>query len=74
MLNLLKLDKEIQSFILSLDSTDERLKVLTERRLRPLVQITDREIPRKRFWEMMELCSPPFSREPFDKSTWESRP
>ena len=53
MRGLLKLDKEIQTFILSVDRTDERLKVVTERRLRPLVQIRDREIQRKSFWEMM---------------------
>ena len=53
MLNLLKLDEEIQSFILSLDSTDEQLKIVTERRLRSLVQIRDREVQRRMFWEMM---------------------
>ena len=53
MLNLLKLDEEILSLILGLDSSDERLKILTERRLRPLVQIRDREIQSRAFWEMM---------------------
>ena len=52
MLNLLKLDEEIQCFVLSLDSSDERLKVITERRLRPLVQIPDAESQRKQFVRM----------------------
>ena len=34
MLNLLKLDEEVKLFMLALDDADERLKVLTERRLR----------------------------------------
>ena len=38
-LNLLKLDEEIQEFILGMEDTDERLKVLTERRLRDIVDM-----------------------------------
>jgi len=49
MLNLLKLDEEIQSSILGLDESDERLKILTERKLRPLVQLTNSKEQRKRF-------------------------
>lgn len=52
MLNLLKLDEEIQSFILSLNSTDERLKKVTGRRLRPLVQISDPDVQREQFVKM----------------------
>ena len=37
-LNLLKLPAKIRDFIADLDDTDERLRVFTERRLRPLVQ------------------------------------
>jgi hypothetical protein len=51
-LNLLKLDEEIRSFILSLDSTDERLKVVTERRLRPLVQVRNPDEQKRQFVEM----------------------
>ena len=52
-LRLLKLDDEIKSFILSLDDTDKRHKILTEHQLRPLLQIKDREIQRAIFWEMI---------------------
>ena len=55
MLNLLKLDEAIQSFVLSLDSTDERLKVVTERRLRPLVQISDPDVQREQLVKMTGL-------------------
>ena len=40
-MNLLKLAPEIRDFIANLEDTDERLQLLTERRLRPLVRITD---------------------------------
>ena len=52
MLNLLKLDEEIQEFILGLEKTDVRLNVLTERRLRPLAQLGSKQMQRKRFKEM----------------------
>ena len=51
-LNLLKLDESVLSFVLGLDSTDERLKRVTERRLRPLVQITDHGVQREEFVRM----------------------
>lgn len=54
MLNLLKLDEEIQEFILGLDETDERLKMLTERRLRELVKVEDGEVQREQFWEIID--------------------
>ena len=53
MLNLLKLDEEIQEFILGLEETDAKLKVLTERRLRGLVMKKDREIQRMHFRELV---------------------
>lgn len=52
MLNLLKLDEQIQSFILTLDRSDERLKTVTERRLRSLVQISDPEVQKEQFMKM----------------------
>ena len=52
MMNLLKLDEEIQEFILGLEDTDKRLKVLTERRLRSLVQNKEAEIQRELFWNL----------------------
>ena len=54
MLRMLKLDEEIKEFILSLDDGDERLKKLTERRLRPLLETEEREIQRKRFREIID--------------------
>ena len=56
MLNLLKLDGEIQEFILGLSETDERLKIMTERKLRPLAILADKEIQRKRFWKLVGMC------------------
>ena len=53
MMHLLKLDTEIQDFILGLDETDERLKQLTERRLRELVKIKDRNMQKERFLELV---------------------
>ncbi len=41
MLNLLKLDEEIQEFMLGLEDTDKRLGVVTERRLRQISKIID---------------------------------
>jgi len=52
MLNLLDLDAEIVEFMLSLSETDERLAVLTERRLRMLVQMPEGE-QRTNFWEVL---------------------
>ena len=37
------LDEEIQAFMFELDDNDVRLKMLNERRLRPIAQIKDRE-------------------------------
>ena len=53
MLNLLKLDEQVKAFILGLDDSDARLKIVTERKLRPLAQIAGRESQRKKFWEMI---------------------
>ena len=53
-MNLLKLDEEIQDFILRLEETDERLRVLTERRLRPLALMRDKELQKERFWEFAD--------------------
>jgi len=53
MLNLLKLDEKIQEFILGLEETDERLKVLTERRLRELVKVEDEKVQKEMFGEMI---------------------
>lgn len=52
-LNLLNLDEEIQSYILGLDDTDERLEVLNERRLRPIALIRDKEIQNEEFWNLV---------------------
>ena len=51
-LNLLKLDEKIQTFILSLDGRDKRLKVITERRLRPLTKIRDPDEQKRQFVEL----------------------
>jgi len=55
MLNLLKLDEEIQEYILGLDETDGRLKVLTEWRLRELVKIEDGKVQLERFGELVSF-------------------
>ena len=55
-LNLLELDEEVREFILGLEDTDERLKVLTERRLRSLARL-DREIQKEKFLELVALRS-----------------
>lgn len=52
MLNLLKLDDEIQAFMRDLDETDERLKVLTERRLRRLMKTEQGKCQREEFWKI----------------------
>jgi len=49
MLDLLKLYVEIREFILNLDEKDERLKVITERRLRQLTKIKNVEHQRDVF-------------------------
>lgn len=54
MLNLFKLDQEILEFILELDETDKRLRVLTERKLRCLVKMANREEQKERFWELAD--------------------
>ena len=53
-LNLLNLDEEIQDFLLGLDDGDERLKILNERRLRPIALMKDREMQKERFWELID--------------------
>ncbi|MCZ6633989.1 MAG: hypothetical protein O7G87_11335 [bacterium] len=52
-LNLLNLDDEIQSFMLSLDDDDKRLKALNERRLRPIALIKKKGIQKERFWNLL---------------------
>ena len=56
MMNLLKLDEEIQAFMLGLKETDERLLALTERRLRPLTRISDRNSQREHFRKLLAAC------------------
>jgi hypothetical protein len=53
MLNLLKLDGEIIEMVSGLDEEDERLRRVTERRLRELTQIEDEEEQMERFREMV---------------------
>ena len=57
MLNLLKLDEGIQEFMLDLEDTDERLKMLTERRLRSLTGIVDRKRQREHCWKIVDSCT-----------------
>ena len=52
MLNLLKLDEEIQSFILRLEEADVELRMLTERKLRRLV-MGSKEDQRRKFRELV---------------------
>ena len=52
MLNVLKLDEEIKAFMLSMDDGDERLSVLTERKLRSLVKIPE-HLQKERFWGLV---------------------
>ena len=52
MLNLLKLDCEIKEFMLHLNDDDDRLCVLTERRLRPLIRM-DRRDQQRAFWKIL---------------------
>ena len=61
-MSLLKLNDEIKEFMRSLDDTDVRLKVLNERRLRPIAQVEDREVQRERFADLCgEICEDPSS-------------
>ena len=54
MLNLLKLDEEIKEYIASLDNSDSRLRILTERRLRKLVQVESKEEQWELFRDWLE--------------------
>ena len=54
MINLLELDEEIQEFILGLEDSDERLKVLTERRLRQISKIIDSEHQKDEFLKIIK--------------------
>ena len=54
MMNLLELDEEIQEFILGLEDSDERLKVLTERRLRQISKIIDSEHQKDEFLKIIK--------------------
>jgi hypothetical protein len=49
MFNLLKLDDEIQKFVRGVGDTDERLRKLSERRLREIVKIEDKDEQRMSF-------------------------
>ena len=51
MLNLLKLEGRIQEFMFELEETDTRLGVLTERRLRRLVQVD--AVEQQRLWRQI---------------------
>ena len=53
-LQMLKLDEEIKSFILRLDDSDPRLNFLTVYRLQPLFQIQNKERRRRKFWKIIE--------------------
>ena len=59
MLNLLKLDEEILSFMQNLDPSDERLRMLTERGLRPLTQILDGVEQKRAFKEIVNFAYSP---------------
>jgi hypothetical protein len=52
-LNLLSLDGKIKEVILALDETDEKLGVLTECRLRCLIQIKDSQCQEKEFLKLI---------------------
>ena len=54
MLNLLKLDEEIIEMVSGLDEEDGRLRKLSERRLRELVKIEDKDELRRRFRESVD--------------------
>ena len=54
MMNLLELDEEIQEFILGLEDSNERLKVLTERRLRQISKIIDSEHHKDEFLKIIK--------------------
>ena len=54
-LNLLKLDEACKRFILALDEKDERLKLLTERRLRQLTQIKDSGRHKNEVWKILRI-------------------
>ena len=53
-LNLLNLDEEIKSYLLELDDDDPKLKVLNERKLRPLAKMGRRK-QRKVFAESVQM-------------------
>ena len=53
-LRLLQLAPEIQEYMKGLAETDRRLQVLTERRLRSIVQIGNEKEQCDKFWEMVE--------------------
>ena len=57
-LRLLSLDLEIQSELLSLDGSDDRLQGLTEARLRPLLSFKDPEDQREQFRALLSLSAP----------------
>ena len=53
-MNLLKLAPDIQEFAIHLEETDERLQILTERKLRPLVQLENSNQQCERFWKLID--------------------
>ena len=53
-MNLLKLAPEVQDIMINLEKKDKRLQILTERRLRPLVQIENGAEQHKRFQKLID--------------------
>ena len=54
LLRLLKLAPEIQEYMVGLAETDSRLRILTESRLRSVVQISSEDEQCARFWGMVD--------------------
>ena len=52
-LNVLDPDDEIKEFMLGFSDDDMQLKVLTERRLRLMVLVKDKEVREERFWALV---------------------
>jgi len=54
MLRLVGLEEEVKEFILDIGEEDERIKLIREHKLIPLLDL-EREEQLERFWEMTEL-------------------
>ena len=52
-LNLLNLDEEIKNYLVELDDSDPNLKVLNERKLRPLALSRNVEEQKEVFWRLV---------------------